>query len=248
MKKKLIFDVSTERGIVGIYVDEATSGFNAYSILKTGQDEYGKDFPAAFRFFGSYSPPLYVYLTTIPVFLIGLNEFSIRVISTIAASLMIFVVYLFLKTSRIVTQKIIPFFLLLFVITPWNFFYGRAGYEIYLGFFLFSLGVLLCWMSLKKVYLLMVGLILLSISTYASHAQIYSAPLFAVSFLVVFRKQINKKFLIIGLIAGLLIQIPHLLILNTKAFINKSDLFYIDEILRNTQNNVREFSTCSLAV
>lgn len=233
-----LFTLTFKLGLIpnGIYVDEGVSGYNAYSILKTGKDEYGKDFPIAFRFFGSYSPPLYVYLTVIPVYLTGLNEFSIRIVSAVAASLMIFVVYLFLKTGGLLKNKIIPFLLLLFIITPWNFFYGRAGYELYLGFFLFSLGVLLCWLSLRMGHLLLLGLIILSIATYASHPQIYSAPLFVLGFLTLFYKKINRRFLILGLFISLLIQIPHIIILNTKAFINKSDLFYLDEILRNTQN------------
>src|SRR3989344_1830000 len=77
----------------GIYLDEATTGYNAYSILKTGKDEYGKEFPLAFRFFGSYSPPLYTYLTVIPVSIFGLNEFSVRIVSVISAILMILVLY-----------------------------------------------------------------------------------------------------------------------------------------------------------
>jgi hypothetical protein len=35
-----------------LYVDEVANGYNAYSILKTGRDEYGKKFPLSFRSFG----------------------------------------------------------------------------------------------------------------------------------------------------------------------------------------------------
>jgi len=38
----------------GLYQDETAIGFNAYSILETGKDEYGKDFPLYFRSFGDY--------------------------------------------------------------------------------------------------------------------------------------------------------------------------------------------------
>lgn len=217
----------------GVYVDEAVTGYNAYSILKTGKDEYGKDFPAAFRFFGSYSPPLYVYLTTIPVYFLGLNEFSVRVVSAILGSLMVFVIYLFLAKSNWFDKKIIPLVLLLFIITPWNFFYARIGYEIYLGFFLFSLGILFLWLGLKERAFLPIGIITLSISTYGSHSQIYSAPIFLIIFLKTFFKAINKRYLAAGLILGSLVQLPQILLLNTNAFLNKSGLFYLDEILQN---------------
>ena len=41
--------------------DEAALGYNAYSILKTGKDEFGKTFPLVFKSFGDYKPGLYVY-------------------------------------------------------------------------------------------------------------------------------------------------------------------------------------------
>ena len=41
--------------------DEASLGYNAYSILKTGKDEYGTFMPIIFKSFGDYKPGLYVY-------------------------------------------------------------------------------------------------------------------------------------------------------------------------------------------
>lgn len=217
----------------GVYLDEATTGYNAYSILKTGKDEYGKSFPIAFRFFGSYSPPLYTYLTTIPISIFGLNEFSTRIVSVICASLMILVLYQFLKQTSLINQKLTPLLLILFIITPWNFFYSRTGYEIYLGLFLFNLGALLCYLSLERKALMPIGLTILSLSTYGAHAQIYTAPIFIISFIILFNKLINIKLLLTGLIIALIIQIPHISLLGTQAFLNKSDLFYKQEIITN---------------
>ena len=53
--------------------DEAALGYNAYSLLSTGRDEYGKSFPLSFRSFDDYKPPLYVYLTIPSVAVFGLN-------------------------------------------------------------------------------------------------------------------------------------------------------------------------------
>lgn len=217
----------------GVYLDEATTGYNAFSILKTGKDEYGKEFPIAFRFFGSYSPPIYTYLTVIPISVSGLNAFNVRIISVISGSLMILVIYGFLKQSKLISSKIIYFLMLLFLITPWNFFFSRAGYEIYLGFFLFGLGIFFCWLGFKRAALLPIGLVILSVSTYVAHPQIYSVPIFILGFLVLFHKLINKKHFIAGLILALIIQIPHMTILGTQAFLNKNDLFYSGEIISN---------------
>src|SRR3990170_6052123 len=63
--------------------DEAALGYNAYSILKTGKDEYGEFLPIIFKSFGDYKPGLYVYLTVPFVAFFGLNEYTVRLPSAI---------------------------------------------------------------------------------------------------------------------------------------------------------------------
>jgi predicted membrane-bound mannosyltransferase len=72
-----------DKNPAGFFCDEASIGYNAYQILKTGQDEYGIKFPLYFRAFGEYKPPLTIYPTIVPIFFLGLNEFSVRLISVI---------------------------------------------------------------------------------------------------------------------------------------------------------------------
>src|SRR3990167_8016256 len=67
----------------GFNTDEASLGYDAYSILLTGKDQYGKAFPIFLRSFGAYQSPLYAYLTTLPVFLLGLSIFSVRFLSAL---------------------------------------------------------------------------------------------------------------------------------------------------------------------
>jgi len=62
----------------GLTPDEAALGYNAYSILKTGRDEYGQILPVVFKSFGDYKPELYVYLTVPSVAIFGLTEFAVR--------------------------------------------------------------------------------------------------------------------------------------------------------------------------
>jgi len=222
----------------GLYVDEAVTGYNAYSILKTGSDEYGKSYPFAFRFFGSYSPPLYTYLSISFIYFLDLNIFSIRISSALLGVLSVGLIYIFLKNLDLIkNKKVIPLIcVVLFMITPWNFFYSRIGYEIYLGAFLFFLSTLLIYLGFKKRIFLTLGIIVLSLSTYGAHTEIYLAPLFFIFLLIFFWKDIIKgrRYLIWGVVLGSVIQIPHLLILNTQAFINKNSLFYINDILIHT--------------
>ena len=175
----------------GLYVDEALSGYNAYSILHTGKDEYGKNWPILFRFFGSYSPPLYTYLT-IPVLAInGLSVFSTRLLSAIAGVLPVFIVFNLLKDLGFFKHKLTPYLgALLMAISPWNILFARAGYEIYLGFCLFTLGVYFTWKGIKTSIYLIPGFTLLSLSTYAAHTERFLAPIFVLGFLILFRKKL----------------------------------------------------------
>lgn len=77
--------------------DEASLGYNAYSILKTGQDEYGQSLPIIFKSFGDYKPGLYVYLTVPFIALLGLNEFAVRLPSALAGVAAVWIIYLIVR-------------------------------------------------------------------------------------------------------------------------------------------------------
>src|SRR5437868_4133609 len=76
--------------------DEVSWGYNAYSILKTGHDEYGSFMPLSFKAFGDYKQPVYVYLTTVPIQLFGLTPFAVRFTSAFFGFLTIPFVFLLL--------------------------------------------------------------------------------------------------------------------------------------------------------
>lgn len=215
----------------GFYIDEALPGYNAYSLLETGKDEYGKAFPTALRFYGSYNPPLYTYLTILPVAFLGLTIFSVRFMAAFSGVLSIVVVYYFLKKINLTKSKLTPAVAaLLFTISPWAVLYSRVGYEISLAFLLFSVGSLFVWLGFKKPRLLILGLSLLSLSTYVAYTQRFLVPIFILGTLLVFAKKINvdklRRHLVVGLVVAMIIQIPHLLIITTPAFFPKSGLFY----------------------
>ncbi len=126
---------------VALNWDEASHGYNAYSILLTGRDEWGVRFPLIFRAFGDYKLPLYIYLTTIPVWLFGLSTFSVRFISALAGTLAIPGIYFL--TRELFSQKTKHFALitaLLLTISPWHFFISRPALEANLSLTLIIFG------------------------------------------------------------------------------------------------------------
>src|SRR3989344_1080234 len=181
----------------GFYIDEALPGYNAYSILKTGKDEYGKFFPIAFRFYGSYNPPLYTYLTIPSIALFGLNIYAVRFPSVLFGLLSALVFYLMLKKSELVKNKLTLLLgFLLFLISPWNLLYSRVGYEVSLGLLLFSIGVLGMRLGLTKRSWFIIGLLASSLSTYAAYTERFLAPLVIAAFLLRLKSLLYRSLLL----------------------------------------------------
>ena len=223
----------------GLYIDEALPGYNAYSILKTGKDEFGKTLPILFRFYGSYNPPLYTYLTIIPVALMGLDIFSVRLVSALAGLLSVIPFYLLLKSSKIIKNKYsIALSSLLFMIQPWLILHSRVGYEVSLSFLLYSTGIYLLWLGLEKGKHLVLGLAILSLSIHAAYAQRYLVPLVVIGFIIIFKNKLAKSKsqtnIKRGLIYAVLIQLPLLVLIATPAFFPKTNLLSSSEILGQT--------------
>src|SRR3989344_266801 len=73
----------------GLYDDEVSLGYNAYSLLMHGTDEYGERFPLWFKAFGEYKLPFYIYSDIIPLAIIGKNELAVRLPSVLFGTLTI---------------------------------------------------------------------------------------------------------------------------------------------------------------
>src|SRR3989338_5328153 len=78
---------------VGFHIDEASLGYNGYSLLQTGKDENGNTFPLYIDMFGDNRPSGYHYLAAISVGLFGLTEFATRLPGAIFGSISIFALF-----------------------------------------------------------------------------------------------------------------------------------------------------------
>src|SRR3990167_10550251 len=67
--------------------DETAIAYNAYSILKTGKDEYGAPFPLLFRSFDDYKLPGMVYASIPAVAAFGTTALGARFTSAFLGSL-----------------------------------------------------------------------------------------------------------------------------------------------------------------
>lgn len=219
----------------GVYLDEAGTGYNTYSILKTGKDEYGKAFPLAFRLFGSYTPPLYIYFTVPIMAILGLNIFSTRVLSAICGVGAVIIFYFLIKKLNFTKSKYTPIVsTIFFAITPWLIFFSRMGYEQNLAFLFFCVSVLMIVKTIEKPSLSIVTIPLLSLATYSDFPMRIVAPLLFLGIVLVFWKKIaikkHLKPILIGVIAAAIIQIPNIYLLTTPSSYTKTEHFYADAI------------------
>jgi len=174
--------------------DEASLGYNAYSIMKTGRDEYGSFLPLSIRSFGDYKPPLYTYLTVLPVWLFGLNEFSTRFISAFLGFLTVVVSYFLIK--ELFPAKKYDLYLLftfLFAISPWHIQFSRVAFEANCALFFFVTGTWLFLKGLKSGLFFLVSFLSFGLSAYAYHSPRLIVPIFLFGLVIIFRKEIKTK-------------------------------------------------------
>lgn len=123
--------------------DEVSHGYNAYSILKTGRDEWGTKFPLIFRAFGDYKLPVYIYLTVPSVLFFGPNPFSVRLVSILAGTLL--PLFIFLIVKQIFPKKTpLPLFAAsITAFSPGFIFLSRIALEANLFVLFFSISLYL---------------------------------------------------------------------------------------------------------
>lgn len=177
----------------GLYQDETAIGYNAYSILQTGKDEYGKVFPLYFKSFGDYKLPLYIYLDVIPVKIFGLNEFSARLPSAFFGLLTIIVSYFLIKELS-GKKSLALLSALLLAINPWHLFYSRAAFEVSVALFLFCLGTLLLYLALEKSRrgMFWLGTVFFILAVYTYNLTRLLSPLLYLLILFFYRKKVSN--------------------------------------------------------
>lgn len=108
--------------------DEAAFAYNAYSIAKTGKDEYGKFMPLRFKSFEDYKLPVYSYFSVPFMLIFGLNEFSARVLNIIIG--IAFVPLLYFAIKELFENEIAALIgAFLISLSPWIYILSRHAHE-----------------------------------------------------------------------------------------------------------------------
>jgi 4-amino-4-deoxy-L-arabinose transferase-like glycosyltransferase len=199
--------------------DEAALGYNAYSIMQTGRDEYGKLFPVVLQSFNDYKPALYVYLAIPSIFIFDLNTFAVRLPSAIFGILTVLATYFLLKElfaknpkSEIRNPKQIQnsnnenikdllengkwkmeiplIATALLAISPWHIQFSRVAFESNIGLAFNVFAALFFLKGLKNPWFLSLSTASAAMSIYAYQSEKIFTPLFLIILIIIYRKEL----------------------------------------------------------
>lgn len=192
--------------------DEASIGYNAYSVLKTGRDEHGRFLPLdTFVAFGDYKPPLPIYLSVPTIATFGLNELAVRLPSAIAGVLTVILTY-FLVTELFFASKgasklgLTTAFLL--AISPWHIQLSRAAFEANIALFFVVGGAFLTLRAKRDPRLFLVCWLPFVATFYTFNSARYFSPILALVLVFYNFKEVRSHLVKFGLgliIAGICI-------------------------------------------
>ena len=204
---------------VSLFSDELDFGYQAYSILKTGKDYMGNPWPLHFQSYSDSRTPLYIYATIPTVAIFGISPLGVRLPAAIFGILGVWGMYLL--SNQLVRKKfgiwnlefgILP--ALVLAVSPWHIQYSRAAFEatMLLAFYLFGLNFFFRALKEGKYLWISAALIVFTPWIYST-AKMFTPIMLFILFLL-WKKdimRIQKKNLLRGVIAGLIIGVPIIL-------------------------------------
>ncbi len=229
MKRYIVLGILLIGGFLRMYqlsnvppspsLDEVSLSYNAYSILHTGKDEYGKVFPLLLRAYDDFRPALYVYLVVPFVSVLGLTAVAVRLPSVVLSLITIWGVYgignlIGKKYMRFAAFPYIPAALL--AVSPWHIYISRLGHEANLGLTLVTLGIyfLLDAVIRGKKYSWILAGAAMALSLHGYQSEKIVSPLMASSGVALFWKDIIKAkyYAVAAAIIGLIIIFPAVMV------------------------------------
>ncbi|OGY11714.1 MAG: hypothetical protein A3H88_03520 [Candidatus Blackburnbacteria bacterium RIFCSPLOWO2_02_FULL_44_9] len=186
--------------------DEVSLGFNAYSILKTGKDEWGFFLPNIFRAYGDYKLPGYIYTTSLSEILLGITPFAVRFPSALGGILTVLFTYLLVQ--KLFNKNTATIAALLVAVEPWTIFLSRIALEANLGLTFFISGLYFFFKSREKQPLFPLSIFFFGLSVWTYNSYRIFTPLMLLTLLVIYGKEIfaplKKQSTKLSLLAGII--------------------------------------------
>lgn len=193
--------------------DEAALGYNAYSILHTGKDEFGKSFPIVLESFGDYKPALYVYLIIPFILIFDLTVVAVRFPSAILGVFSVMATFFIVK-ELFKNEKITYLVTFLLAISPWHIQFSRIAFEANLGLSLNLFAILFFLLGLRNKWGIILASIFSALSIYSYQSEKLFVPMLGLVMIFLFReelKSISRKYLVTALFVGIILSMPIIL-------------------------------------
>jgi hypothetical protein len=164
----------------GLYCDEAAFGYNAWAILHYGVDENGTRLPLFLWSFTGYKNPIYLYAAMVPIGILGLDEFSLRLTSALFGVATI--AGLFFLGRRLAGDAAALAGAFLLAICPWHIHFSRIAFELISFPLLFIIGLVYLLRFARGERTLAIAFFFLGSCLYAYAVAKLFVPLFLVGF------------------------------------------------------------------
>jgi len=202
--------------------DEAALGYDAYSIMHTGRDEFGAFMPAVLRSFDDYKPALYAYLAIPSVSIFGLTTFAVRFPSVIFGLIGILAAYFLVKElfgideskqKRNYGEILALTAAFLFAISPWSIQFSRTAFETNVGLTDNILLALFFLKGLKRPWMLLLAALFAGLNLSVYQSERVFTPLLVLAMVIIYKKElfaVSKKYLVWSVIVGIIAVLPML--------------------------------------
>lgn len=202
-------------------VDEASSGYDAFSLMKYGVDRGGNSYPVYLYAWGSGQSVLYSYLMIPALMITGLCEYGIRLPMAIIGIISLYVFYYLIK-NIFDNKRMALISVAFFAICPWHIMKSRWGMEcnIFPDIILLSTLLFVLGLKKKKTSLQILAFIGFAISSYSYGTGYLFLPVYILGMLgyLIYKKEITIKKSIIYLLIMFVICIPIILYIAINTF------------------------------
>src|SRR5258706_1133763 len=220
--------------------DEISQSYNAYSILKTGMDQWGQKFPILnFRAYGDYPTTLNLYLTIPFIAIFGLTDFAIRFPHALFGTLTIISVY-FLVFGLTKKSKISLLAAFLTAISPWYVFTSRFVLQSNLSVFFLITAAAFFINRERSKYLLPLSFATFFLTLLSYHTTRIFSPLLLIGTLIIYRNELKGR--VIYVLSSLFIILAGYILINPTATVRSNLLFIVDQ---SAVNKIVEFRNSS---
>ncbi len=193
-----------------LFSDEITQVLSARTILETGRDTNGKLNLFLYNKI-KLGTPISGYLSAFSTYVLGNNNFAVRLPSVLAGTLVVFLIF---KLNLLLTKnKLISLIsALVCALIPWAIYFSRIAWEpaFTVPFLLASIYIFINSINNKSDKGIVVSYILFATSVYASDAAEFLSPLFLMLLGIIYFKNIlnNKKIHLLGGLIFAILLVP----------------------------------------